>query len=139
MVPWLAVSAWMPVRLPRFSCMGGSECVIRVACYRPCGCMPGLDPGGITPGGQRPIHWGCFWWRRFVANLLWKSRSSHLFVAPDYRFCCSVHADIAGPGLSLSERRAGLVNHVQSPTASNCHGTSPSDDTGSGDGTDSGH
>ena len=98
--------------------MGGSERVVRVACYCPCDCMSGLDPGGATPGRQRPIHWGRFWWRRFVANLLWEPWASHLFVAPDHRLCRSVHADIAGPGVHLSERWAGLVNHAQSTTAS---------------------
>src|SRR5215472_12216363 len=141
MEPWLAVPAWMRTRLPRFSCMGGSKRVVCVARHCPCDCVPGLDPGGVTPGRQRPIYWGRVWRCWFVANLLWESWTSDLFVAPDHHLCRSVHADLAGPGVSLSEWWAGIVHHAQSATTSHQHSTSPNDDTGSGycTGTAAGH
>src|SRR5262245_38824035 len=105
----LAAPVWMPLRLPRFFCMGGSKCVVRVACDCPCDGGPGSDPCRPAAGGQRPIHRGRFWRRRLVTNLLWQSWTSDVSVTSDDRLGSRVYGDITESSLPISERWTGLL------------------------------
>src|SRR5262245_31052889 len=122
---WLAVPVWRLPRLPRFSCMGGCKCVVRVAGDYPCDGVPGSDPRCLAAGGQGPIHWGRFWRSRLVTNLLWQSWTSNISVTSDDRLCSSIHVDITESGVPVFGWWTGLISQRESATARNRHGTSP--------------